>query len=105
MKTKLTKQDLIDDIMDNFDFEQVHKAMALLDWKWGMGDKERIPDIAELRKFARQRLKEAINNPNRYSSSGGFVAKQDKDGGLYLGFVLHEWDTWDSFDAFESVEE
>lgn len=105
MKKQLTKQDLIDDIMDNFDFEQVHKAMALLDWKWGMGKEERIPDVSELRKYARNRLKEAISNPNHYSSSGGFVAKQDKDGGLELLFMLTEWNTWDSVDDFELVED
>jgi hypothetical protein len=96
----MTDQELIDKIMDWFDFEQVHKVMTALDWKWG-GDRA-VPTIPKLRKQARELMKMALiglsNNfeEKSYSAAtGGFEATafQDKDNSriLDLKFVVSEW--------------
>lgn len=77
--------DDIEDILDNFDFERVHKVMVALDWRWVdlYVDKTEIPDMHRLRKTARGLLKQAYKISVRDShledtmvvASGGFVAR------------------------------
>lgn len=73
-------QEMIDEIMDEFDFERVHKTMEALNWQWR---DEGIPDIPTLRKAARSQLKQVSISPRDKSdldtgyflvSSGGFEA-------------------------------
>ena len=63
--TKPTKHQLslIDNIIDEFDFEKVHKAMTALNWKWAIsitGDDGpltlQVPTLDRLKEFARYRL-------------------------------------------------
>lgn len=77
-------------ILDNFDFESVHKAMIALEWNWylGMGG-EGIPSVGALKKAARELLSEAWTKRS-IISSGGFSAEYD-DGNLVLSFTLEEW--------------
>jgi hypothetical protein len=71
---------LIDDIIDEFDFKKVHKAMTALDWKWAIpitgndGTLElQIPSLSRLKKFARYRLINSIET--RFCFSGGLKAE------------------------------
>lgn len=70
----------IDDILDHFNFDKVHKAMQALDWKWVAEDGFAIPEVYQLRKEAR-RLMEMVSdnlakgNDEYYVGTGGFVAK------------------------------
>ena len=73
---KVTRQEQIDAILDNFDFEKVHKAMDALNWTYG--DKEPV-DVPELRKLARRLLKSVSNEDIRRISTGGFVAEKHHD--------------------------
>lgn len=89
----------INEIMDNFDFERVEKVMDCLEWNWGVGHDEHIPDIYEIRRFARQLLADTIiglghliEDKSFSLGSGGFVAKAYRDGSLSLSFVVEEWD-------------
>ena len=68
-------QEQIDEVMDSFDFASVEKIMAALDWKWatGEGNKNEIPDEYEIRRSARNRMRDAATAG--YSSSGGFSAR------------------------------
>lgn len=96
----------ITDILDCFDFQRVLKTMESLDWSyWFTGGD--VPAIWDLRKEARQRLKEAVKGLIRsgekryYSSSGGFFAEAEITEGdpkiyLKLSFVVSDWDNWDS---------
>jgi hypothetical protein len=102
---------MIDDILDEFDFHKVHKAMKALDWRWvGNG----VPTIDELRNGAHHLLRGAANSrlyefKNEHwlegivNSTGGFQAtaycneSKSKIIRLDLKFVLTEWD--------ESVED
>jgi hypothetical protein len=96
----MTDQELIDEIMDWFDFEQVHKVMTALDWKWG--DAESVPTMPELRKQARELMKTALiglsNNfeeKNYSAATGGFEVtaflEEDDVRILDLKFIVSEW--------------
>ena len=89
------QQDALDNIMDNFDFDQVHKVMVFLNWKWansngGLG----VPEKYELRGEARRLLKMAIEEKTTVST-GGFIAEYregEVDGWMDLKFVVSDWD-------------
>jgi hypothetical protein len=71
-------QEQIDDIMDTFDFERVHDWMVHSNWKWANMDGEsRVPEIYEIRKEARERLKQAVKTG--FSCCGGFTASKQED--------------------------
>lgn len=93
-------RDVIDDILDNFDFEKVHQTMVALNWKWA-GYKE-VPEVPDLRKFARTRLKEAYTRKTTVSS-GGFKATYERWSQvrftLRLEFIVTDWDC-DSYDIY-----
>lgn len=89
----MTTEDQINGVMDRFDFDQVHRAMVALDWKWGIPREDgtrimEVPDKARLRQCARQFLREAATMGTDYISSGGFVARLHSDGWLTLAFEL-----------------
>lgn len=71
-------QEQIDEIMDTFDFEEVHAWMTHSNWEWGnMDGQARVPDIWEIRQSARERLKQAARTG--YSCTGGFTAELTED--------------------------
>ena len=98
---------MIDDIMDNFEFDKVQTAMEALDWQWaGKG----IPSIDELKETAvyllkgasRLRLGEYLDSyweEGIINSTGGFQAtaycdkNKTKITALDLKFVLEHWDS------------
>ena len=63
----------IEDIMDSFDFDEVHRVMEMLDWKWASAveSEDGVPTKYELRKFAREFLKRCAKRTES-SSTGGF---------------------------------
>jgi hypothetical protein len=63
-------QEQIDEIMDSFDFQKVHKIMEAINWRW---HEEGVPDVYSLRTLARKHLKEAVEIKGAISS-GGFTA-------------------------------
>jgi hypothetical protein len=83
--------DLIDEIMDNFDFERVHQCMTALDWTWH--DSDGVPDKATLRRSARRLLRGCVARGG--GGSGGFQTHIDREeGSLSLSFVVEEWDAY-----------
>lgn len=85
-------QEMADEIMDNFDFDAVHRCMALLDWTWY--DCGGVPEKADLRRKCRAWLREAIAT-GRGTATGGFKTRIDRaEGVLTLQFILHEWDAY-----------
>lgn len=101
----------IDDIMDNFNFAQVRKAMEALNWKWATSNG--VPTMDELRNQAERLLRGAAKSRlGDYKSShwelgiingtGGFQATafcdrtKTKITGLDLKFVVSEWDEGDN---------
>ena len=75
----MTLQDQIDRIMDNFDFNRVHRMMVAEGREWVCTG---VPDESELRSAARRHLREAAG-PARMCGSGGFLAINE-DGVLQL---------------------
>jgi hypothetical protein len=89
------QQDALDNIMDSFDFDKVHKVMVFLNWKWAnMDGGIEIPEKYELRSEARRLLKMAIEEKTTVST-GGFLAeyREGEEGGwMDLKFVISDWD-------------
>ena len=78
-------QEQIDEIMDNFDFERVHKMMLASDWKWSGDDGFCVPDISEIRKTARQLLYRTVDDRLSGCGTGGFNVLKGKD------YILLYW--------------
>jgi hypothetical protein len=71
---------LINDIIDEFNFKKVHIAMTALDWKWAIpitGDDGslilQVPTLDRLKEFARYQLIGSIKTG--FYSSGGLKAE------------------------------
>ena len=82
-------QEQIDNIMDNFDFSRVLKAMRALNWEWGSCGTEHEPDETELRREARRLLKFAWEHATNVAC-GGFWA-YFSDGILQLHFTIADF--------------
>lgn len=84
----------IDNIIQNFDFEKVHKIMKILKWKWVIGGKLVIPSLQQLVEKARSLLIEAATKTTSVET-GAFkaTAKYSKkdDLCLRLEFILTRW--------------
>lgn len=81
---------MIDEILDEFDFEKVHRVMLALNWKWY--DTEGIPSIADLRRMARSLLKQVVESKGIHSvGSGGFTAYMHR-GLLGLRFEISSYE-------------
>lgn len=93
----ITQQELIDEILDQFDFQKVKEVMDALNWTWAIGTESHVPDIPELRKKAREMLWDSIRSKDRMIKTGGFVAEKEDDDTLELRFEVTSWNTWDSF--------
>lgn len=70
-------QELIDNILDEFDFERVHKAMVALNWQWHNTDG--VPTIGDLRRTARDLLRTVVQDNHVMVGSGGFYAHKEND--------------------------
>ena len=98
--------DMIKDIMDEFEFDKVYEAMDALDWRW----REEIPSIYDLRKTAERLLrgaaasrlgawKDTHHEVPILNATGGFKAKAycDEDKTkiirLELEFIVTSWDS------------
>jgi len=95
-------EDLIDGIMEDFDFEKVHSVMTFLKWWWpGGSGPEGVPTIMQLREKARQLLSKVVKEKEfDQVQAGGFVAyrsiknKDSLDDGLQLLFSLESFESY-----------
>jgi len=94
---EIEKQEVINDVLDRFDFDSVEEVMHMTGWVWGIGRTEHIPTKYEMRKLSRKLLEEAIDKEN-VVSSGGFRASswKENDGQLMakLEFVFSQTETY-----------
>ena len=83
---------MIAEVMEDFDFENVHKVMTFLDWKWAIGEGERtVPSVYRLMKQAEQLLTDVTkyeDNEHHEMATGGLRAIFDEDGDLELRFEI-----------------
>jgi hypothetical protein len=90
--------ELVDKILDEFDFEKVKKTMDALEWVYYDSPNKTI-SIAELRRMARMLLDDVYDKPSspEYTiGCGGFEAFRYMSAGdptkyLSLKFVVTEW--------------
>ena len=93
----MTEEQIIEDILDEFDFEKVRQTMEALQWVWHDAE-HGVPTIGQMRKRARFLMKECMNVPEFYTATGGFhVFKRTFDGLPFyrLMFVVSEWDNYE----------
>lgn len=71
---------LIDDVINEFNFDKVHIAMTALDWKWAIPPTSfrdqielQVPTLARLKEAARWQLIHSIETG--YCSSGGLKSE------------------------------
>ena len=98
---------MIDDIMEEFDFDKVQRVMNCLGWKW-VSTGDTTPSISELKKVARTLLINAAKlrldeykdehwEQGIISGTGGFTATafcnetKTEIESLKLEFVVEEW--------------
>lgn len=98
--------DVIWDIINNFDFDYVHRVMTLIKWGWYQPecDSIEIPDIEHLRDTARNMLVECTSRARKVSGqytlgSGGFFVYAEYEPStskvyLKLAFELSSWDNY-----------
>jgi len=104
---------MVDEILEEFNFNKVRKAMWHLDWKWALAA-DGIPTIEELKETAERLLRQAAEcrllkeygsvdwGTPILSSTGGFEARawcdetKTRITGLQLQFVLTEYDAGES---------
>ena len=104
LNEKQMEDKMIQDIMDNFDFQRCSIVMKKLKWSWGFNGNS--PSIEEMKVSAEQRLRNAMkaakegdnSHSTYYSSSGGFKGnawrnKYRQIEGISLEFILTEWDS------------
>lgn len=80
-----------ENIMNEFDFDRVHKTMKCLNWEWR---NEGVPDIPKIIENARYVMSRAYETESGIVSTGGFEARVTKYG-ISLKFVLTDWDTYE----------
>lgn len=102
---------VLDEIMDEFDFEKVKIVMDKLDWEWAFlkrldpkdGFKEKIgsyvPTLDEIKQTAANLLWKLANDPNPENviyATGGFRAERDfsdpENPWMRLSFEVTDWD-------------
>lgn len=92
LKFKKCKK-IIKNILEDFDFEKVHKAMTSLDWVWFTH--QRVPTEKEIKECAENLLEEALKQSYEnkgkgfYCSTGGLKAfVKVKSSFVELEFVI-----------------
>jgi hypothetical protein len=106
MGHKIIEQEnkMIQDVLDNFDFNKCRTTMNALNWTWGFENTQ--PTIEMLKKSASERLRNAMDVAKKdkcsratyFSSSGGlkgnaWVNRFGHIEGIKLEFVITEWDS------------
>lgn len=76
----------INEIINQFDFKRVQKAMFALDWEWYSS--EGVPSIKEMKDCAKSLLSHASEKIDSTVMTGGFLALHSVDGDLSLSFEL-----------------
>ena len=93
----MTDDEKINEVLEEFDFDEVHKVMVFLNWRWVNDDETfTIPSYYRMMEDAKKLLYDCKNSDEDYytASTGGFMAykgKNDDGNNFYsLKFVLCE---------------
>lgn len=79
MRPELSKEmgELVDEVLDEFDFEKVHRTMKALEWTWH--DTDGVPTIGDLRRQARELLQDLLKHNHHCVGTGGLFAYRMAD--------------------------
>lgn len=96
----MTKEEKIESILENFDFQKIHKVMEFLNWTW-FGSGKEVPSTYKLIKRTEEYLNEcydySLKNKEDYgvASGGMYVTSFYEEGEVELSakFVITSWDT------------
>ena len=89
----LRNQDAITEVLDQFDFDKVHKVMEFLAWTWASS--EGVPKVSSLILTAIDLLNQAIEAADLRQEpvsigTGGFKAEAEfHEGKLYLSLAFY----------------
>lgn len=86
---KLSRE-IINKILDGFDFDLVHEHMVKTDWQW---QNKGVPTIQEIQQTAFDLLSEFEVGWNEIST-GGFCVRTDFDGNAILSFEVSSSNQW-----------
>jgi hypothetical protein len=80
---------MIQECLDNFDFENVQRVMEFLHWEWtsSVG----VPTVDDIRGVARRQLKRAIKEDLIFIETGGLRVSRPY-GNLRLSFEIETWE-------------
>jgi hypothetical protein len=93
----MTEEQIIEDILDEFDFGKVKQTMEALQWVWHDAE-HGVPTIGQMRKRARFLMKECMRHQEFVTSTGGFYAFKrtyDEQPFYRLLFAVSEWDNYE----------
>lgn len=86
------KKELIDKILEKFDFDKVHDVMEKLSWNWATVG---IPSTYQIIKQAKELLYEVSELENlSHVATGGFRATKIDDEQLELSFEICNETAW-----------
>jgi len=86
------QQKALDNVMDWFDFEKVHRTMRFLRWNWASAE-DGTPCIGEIREMARALLTRSIELGQGIGTGGFQVTYSPQNNYLKLEFIISEWET------------
>lgn len=104
---RLGKERQIEIILQETDFDKIHRAMVVLDWQWAYSPTG-VPTIEEMKSQAKHYLEEVWNIPEDgisevyFTGSGGFMAYKYVIDGLKILSLKFELAGWE-FD-YDSVQ-
>ena len=97
------RKEMVNQVMEGFDFEKVHELMVQMNWEWSSVWNEdgsqtaRVPTFYLLIKHAQELLNvvaEYTDGQNHYIESGGLRAELYDNGDLELSFVAVSSEAW-----------
>lgn len=86
---KLTKEEAIETLLNEFDFKIVHIALKALNWEWY--EYQGVPSVEQLKEYAKDLLNNSYEEGiTKISSTSGFIAqyKKGREDFLLLEFNL-----------------
>ena len=89
---------MVNEVMENFNFDKVYRVMVLTEHKWLIDGTKKVPDLYCIIKHAQDLLHICASHygdkGNFSASSGGFTAELDC-GMLCLRYILEEKEAYD----------
>ena len=61
MNINKKEQELVDEVMENFDFLRCHRTMRMLDWRWAFPNNQ-VPSLERIKSSALSRIEGAIES-------------------------------------------